>query len=59
MCNKMTIHILFNSSQFQANALESKANRIQHDLSHNNLNVEAWLLARQTMAGTGKFYKLG
>jgi len=40
-------------SMIKANALESKANRIQHDLSHNNLNVEAWLLARQTMAGTG------
>ena len=37
---------------FQINVLESKAGRLK--LEKSQLNVEAWLLARQSMAVTGK-----
>lgn len=33
--------------------LECKAKQVQHDISSNNLNVEAWLLARKSLASGG------
>ena len=38
----------------QGNTLESKAHCMQYELSHSDLNIEAWLLARHSMAGTGR-----
>jgi len=40
-------------SMIKGNTLESKAHCMQYDLSHNDLNIEAWLLARHSMAGAG------
>ena len=38
----------------QGNTLESKAHCMQYELSHSDLNIEAWLLARHSMAGAGR-----
>lgn len=36
----------------KSKVLECKAKQVQHDIASNNLNVEAWLLARKSLAGT-------
>ena len=35
----------------QTKVLECKAKQVQQDINSNNLNVEAWLLARKSLAG--------
>ena len=42
----------------QAKVLECKARQVQHDIASNNLNVEAWLLARKSLAGSNGIHKL-
>jgi len=37
----------------KAKVLECKAKQVQHDIANNNLNVEAWLLARKSLAAGG------
>ena len=43
---------------FQSKVLECKAKQVQHDITSNNLNVEAWLLARKSLAGSNCIHKL-
>jgi len=38
-------------SMIKAKVLECKAKQVQQDINSNNLNVEAWLLARKSLAG--------
>ena len=48
--DEMTVTL--SSLLFQAKVLECKARQVQHDIASNNLNVEAWLLARKSLAGS-------
>ena len=43
---------------FQSKVFECKARQVQHDIASNNLNVEAWLLARKSLAGSNCIHKL-
>ena len=38
-------------NMIKSKVLECKAKQVQHDIANNNLNVEAWLLARKSLAG--------
>ena len=55
MMIKITVVMLL---LFQSKVLECKARQVQHDIASNNLNVEAWLLARKSLAGSNCVHKL-
>lgn len=56
ICDEMTVTL--SSLLFQSKVLECKAKQVQHDIASNNLNVEAWLLARKSLAGSNCIHKL-
>ena len=55
VCPEIRIIVTYNC--VQAKVLECKARQVQHDIASNNLNVEAWLLARKSLAGSNGIHK--
>ena len=52
--NYLRFYIIIDYICAQSKVLESKAKQVhfQQDLKSSNLNVEAWLLARKSLAGS-------